>query len=104
MTRQNAISVERLAAMGITVESWAEDIRAGVVPGHVCLCDERVVGYCFAARSSGEVVVLALLPEFEHQGIGKTLLHLVAQDLRDPGFRRLFLGCSPDPTTRSYGF
>ena len=103
-TRQNAISAERLAAMGITAESWAQDVRTGEAPGHVCQCDGRIVGYCFGARSSGEVVVLALLPEFENQGIGKELLRLVVQGLRGLGFRRLFLGCSPDPSTRSHGF
>ena len=103
-TRQNAISAERLSAVGITAESWADDIRRGVLPGHVCLADGRIIGYCFGARESGEVVVLALLPEFESQGVGKTLLKRVVEELRGFGFNRLFLGCSADPSTRSYGF
>jgi ribosomal protein S18 acetylase RimI-like enzyme len=104
LTRQNAISVERLSAMGITVESCAADIRAGAVPGYVCLSNEKIIGYCFGVRRSGEILVLALLPEFENQGIGKALLGLVVRELQDFGFSRLFLGCSPDSTTRSYGF
>ena len=103
-TRQNAVSAERLKAFGITAESWAEDIRRGVLPGYVCLAGERVIGYCFGARESGEVVVLALLPEFENQGIGKALLKRVVEELKRSGFKRLFLGCSPDPSTRSHGF
>ena len=103
-TRENSISAEGLRARGITVESWAQDIRHGVLPGCVCLADAKIVGYCFGVRESGEVAVLALLPAFENQGIGKSLLNRVAQELAAFGFNRLFLGCSPDPTTRSYGF
>jgi L-amino acid N-acyltransferase YncA len=48
--------------------------------------------------------VLALLPEWEGRGIGKSLLQMMVADLAKLGFRRLFLGCSSDPTVRSYGF
>jgi len=48
--------------------------------------------------------VLALLPEFENQGIGRNLLNLVVTELAGFGHSRLFLGCSPDPESRSFGF
>lgn len=35
-TRQNAISKERLAEVGITAESWADMMRSGSLPGQVC--------------------------------------------------------------------
>ena len=50
------------------------------------------------------MVVLALLPEFEGRGVGRHLLHLVMNELRGVGFHRLFLGCSKDPASRSFGF
>jgi GNAT superfamily N-acetyltransferase len=103
-TRENAISADGLRARGITVKSWAEDIRQGTLPGYVCLANGKIIGYCFGVRESGEVAVLALLPEFENQGIGKSLLNRVVQELEAVGFNRLFLGCSPDPSTRAYGF
>ena len=103
-TRQNAISVERLAAMGITVESWANDVRSGSLPGFVCTDEEHIVGYCFGDKASGEVVVLALLPAYEARGIGKHLLVLVVNLLADAGHKRLFLGCASDPATRCHGF
>lgn len=103
-TRENAISVERLRARGITLQSWTEDVRQGALPGHVCLAEGRIVGFCFGVRESGEVAVLALLPEFENRGIGRVLLNRVVQELKTFGFDRLFLGCSPDPSVRSYGF
>jgi GNAT superfamily N-acetyltransferase len=104
MTRENAISAERLAAVGITVQSWAADIGSGAAIGHLAVAGDRIVGYCFGARATGEVVVLALLPAYEQRGIGKALLARVVADLQELGFERLFLGCSRDPATRSHGF
>jgi len=103
-TRQNAISPERLAELGITPMSWAAQIESGQLPGHVCFDDGALMGYCFGDIGTGEVVVLALLPVAEGQGLGKMLLDRVMQDLRAHGHQRLFLGCSSDPESRSHGF
>ncbi|CAN7380761.1 GNAT family N-acetyltransferase [Bosea sp. LjRoot90] len=103
-TRENAFSVERLAAAGVTLESWRSAIADGSLPGHVATVGDEIVGYCFGERETGEIVVLALLPDHEGQGVGKALLKLVVDELRALGFARLFLGCSSDPAVRSYGF
>ena len=104
MTRQNAIPVERLAAMGITEASWSADVRSDALPGYVCCDDGSIVGYCFGDKVSGEIVVLALLPAYEDRGIGRRLLDRVVGHLADLGHARLFLGCAADPQTRSHGF
>ena len=65
-TRENAISAEGLRARGITLQSWAEDVRQGALPGHVCLADGKIIGFCFGVRESGEVAVLA--PESRKAG------------------------------------
>ena len=103
-TRENAVSAARLSEVGITVDSWAAAVRDGSLPGHVCVSGGEIVGYCFGSTSTGEVEVLALLPAFENQGIGKALLTRVIETLASAGFTRLFLGCSSDATSRSYGF
>ena len=103
-TRENAISPERLAGMGITAASWSDEVRTGALLGFVCVDRGTVVGYCFGEAATGEVVVLALLPEHEGRGIGRHLLGLVVAQLAAAGHARLFLGCSPDPRTRSHGF
>jgi len=103
-TRENAFSEEQLRAIGITAKSWGEDVHSGALPGHVCTVDGNIVGYCFGARESGEIVVLALLPDFENRGIGRELLRRMIKQLAEIGHPRLFLGCSPDPKSRSYGF
>lgn len=103
-TRENAFSAEDLAALGITVESWAAGVADGSSPGHVAQVEGRIIGYCFGDRDSGEIIVLAMLPEWEGKGIGKVLLARMIEDFRDWGFPRLFLGCAADPAVRSYGF
>ena len=104
LTRENAIPEESLRGYGITKDSWAADIKSGAVPGWVAYASIELAGYCFGASDTGEVVVLALRPEYEGQGLGKRLLDHVVQDLRTQGHARLFLGCSSDPQVRSWGF
>lgn len=103
-TRENAVSEQRLRELGITAQSWGADIAAGTLPGHVCCSNGAIVGYCFGSTTDGEIVVLALLPEFENHGIGRELLARMVGELAALGKTRLFLGCSRDPQSRSYGF
>lgn len=103
-TRENAFSVEQLAALGVTLDTWQAAIDDGSLPGYVATVDDVLVGYCFGDRQTGEIVVLALLPAHEGNGLGKALLDLTVDHFRSLGFDRLFLGCSTDPNVRSYGF
>jgi len=104
MTRANSASETRLRELGVTAESWAADIESGELIGRAAMDGSRVVGYCFGNTRTGEVVVLAVLPEVEAQGVGRRLLASVSEELRRQGHDRLFLGCSADPKVRSYGF
>ena len=104
LTRENAISAQRLAALGITAESWANDIRSEELPGFICMNGTEIAGYCFGSSKTGEVIVLALQPAYEGLGVGRELLSLVVAHLRARGHKRLFLGCSSDHSVRSYGF
>ena len=103
-TRQNAASEYWLRSIGVTSESWAGSIRSGALPGHVCTVDGKIVGFCFGARKTGEIEVVAMLPDFENLGIGQKLLDKTSMELAKLGHTRLFLGCSPDPESRSHGF
>jgi GNAT superfamily N-acetyltransferase len=103
-TRENSFSVEQLKAIGVTVDSWRDGIKDGSLPGYVCLFSGEIIGYCFGVPETGEIVVLALLPEHENQGIGRRLLNTLVNDFKNLGHKRLFLGCSSNPAVRSYGF
>lgn len=103
-TRENSITADTLRSYGITAESWAKDIESGQIRGFIALSVAHMVGYCFGDLKTGEVLVLAVMPSHECQGIGQRLLALTVEVLKDYGHIRLFLGCSPDPKVRSYGF
>jgi len=103
-TRENALSVAELEDLGITAESWGAAVEAGRLSGLLCLVEGQIVGYCFGDTLTGEIVVLAMLPAYEGRGIGKLLLTAIVQELQSAGFKRLYLGCSCEPTCRSYGF
>jgi ribosomal protein S18 acetylase RimI-like enzyme len=78
-TRENAIPRQRLAQMGITPTSVGEGLASGATKGWVCSWESRIVGFCMGDWQRGEVLVLAVLPEAEGRGIGKTLLSLVIE-------------------------
>lgn len=103
-TRENAFSAAQLAELGITVDSWRQSMVDGCFLGHVCVVDGQIAGYCFGDTTSGEILVLALLPEYEGHGFGTHLLQRVVDELWMRGFDRLFLACSSDPAVRSHGF
>jgi len=90
--------------MGITPASVAEHLAAGATRGWVCSRESRIVGFCIGEAATGEVLVLAVLPQFEGRGIGKTLLSLAVDWLRSFKPTRIWLGASSDPRTRSHGF
>lgn len=103
-TRQNAISKAQLIEWGITPESTAQGLESQVLCGMVCEAGGKVVGFCSGDTAAGEVLVLAVLPDYEGMRIGITLLEGVVEQLRSRNLSSLWLACSPDPQSRSHGF
>ena len=70
------------------------------------LCEDSgvVVGFSMGDRLNGEVQVVAVLPEYEGNGIGKSLLTKVQNWLFSEGHEEIWLGANPDPTIRAFGF
>jgi GNAT superfamily N-acetyltransferase len=103
-TRQNPISKERLASYGVTSESSAASMASGKVKGWACFHESVLVAFCNGDGTTGEVVVLAVLPQYEALGIGKNLLSRVVEWLGALGFKQPWLAASPDPNVRAHGF
>jgi ribosomal protein S18 acetylase RimI-like enzyme len=103
-TRQNPISKASLIEMGFTPESVRAAYLAGAYVGRVCDADGEVVGFCTGDAGSGEILSLAVLPDYEGRKIGISLLDLVIGDLRARGVSRIWLSASPDPRIRAHGF
>lgn len=103
-TRQNVLSTKQLASLGITPEAVAGALARGDMMSVVCQHTSGLVGFCDADSRTGEVLVLAVLPDFEGQGIGRRLLSAIVDRLRASGHRELWLAASPDPQVRAHGF
>lgn len=70
---ENPLSVEELAALGITETSVAEMIAAQPC-AWVAQAGARIVGFAMADADTGSVFALFVRPEWEGQGLGSLLL------------------------------
>ena len=103
-TIENAITMEELEEdYEITPKSLAEAMSSHVC-GWLCEDTKTVVGFSMGDRFNGEVQVVAVLPNYEGCGIGKTLLNEVQKWLFSEEHKEIWLGANPDPTLRAYGF
>jgi ribosomal protein S18 acetylase RimI-like enzyme len=103
-TRENNVTITELEEdYGITPESVAEAMKTNV-KGWVCEVSKKVVGFSMGNRTTGEVEVIAVLPDYEGRDIGKKLLSLAQEWLFASGQKEIWLYSNPDPDTRAYGF
>ena len=103
-TIENTVTMQELEEeYGITPESLAISMQS-VVRGWLCESTECVVGFAMGDRSNAEVQVVAVHPQYEGLGIGKTLLASVQHWLFSMGHKKIWLAANPDPKVRAYGF
>ena len=103
-TRENALTIDELRALGITPESvaaWLEGSTRGWLAETLAA---EIVGFCMADRSTGELLVIALLPEYEGQGIGGQLMRHAEIWLAQSGCVSAWLTTDLDQALRAYGF
>jgi len=102
-TRENPFSYEALRDRGITKESTAELLRT-THRGWLSEADEKITGFAIGDGKTGELWVIAMLPEYEGKGIGSRLLHLVEDWLWSLGWSELWLWTSSDKKKRAFSF
>jgi GNAT superfamily N-acetyltransferase len=103
-TRENALTLDELRAMGITPDSVASWLTSST-QGWLCETPAgQAVGFCMADSRSGELLVIALLPEAEGRGIGGRLMGCAESWLAQSGCARAWLTTDLDPSLRAYGF
>jgi GNAT superfamily N-acetyltransferase len=100
-TIENPFSRDGLYSVGITEES-VEAMLSGTYRGWVCEEDGQVVGFSMADGATGELWVLAVLPEYEGKGIGTKLLATAEGWLRDRGWKEAWLWTSIDQSLRAH--
>lgn len=102
-TDENNLSREELTALGITEDSVRDRLN-DTHRGWLCEVDGRAVGFAIGDRATGELWVIAVLPDYINRGIGSRLLALVEEWLWDSGCGELWLTTDVDPTLRAYSF
>jgi GNAT superfamily N-acetyltransferase len=92
-----------LAALGITEETVAQKLQ-GAYSGWVCEADGKIVGFAMGDCATGELWVVAVLPEYCGLGIGSGLIKRVESWLAENGCKEFWLTTDVDPGLRAYSF
>lgn len=103
-TRENALTLQELRALGITPDSVARWLEQSTVGWASETSDGQIVGFCMADGGTGELLVIALLPEYEGSGIGGRLMQCAETFLAESGCKKAWLTTDVDPSLRAYGF
>ena len=102
-TWHNPDGAEELRRMGITPASVRDMIKTSH-RGWVAEAGSQIVGFVMGNRETGEMWVIAVLPAYENQGIGRRLMSLVEGWLMSEGWGEIWLTTDPDETYRAVGF
>lgn len=102
-TRENGYTLAQLKNLGITPASVTRKL-ATTFKGWLCADGDAVVAFCMADFASGELWVVAVLPEYEGKGIGGRLMSLAEGWLWSSGCSRAWLTTDLDTSLRAYGF
>ncbi len=102
-TRENAMSVQELADIGITPDSISEAIEVSH-KGWLFEQDGEVGGFAMGDAERAELTVMAMLPKYEGQGVGGQLLSKVENWLASEGCKKIWLTTDTNPELRAYGF
>ncbi|MEM1213101.1 MAG: GNAT family N-acetyltransferase [Planctomycetota bacterium] len=102
-TWHNPNGARELEAMGITPAS-VTDLMKTTHRGWVCEVAQQIVGFAMGNRQNGELWVVAVLPEHENQGLGRSLMDHTESWLFDAGWDEIWLTTDPDETYRAVGF
>ena len=102
-TRENTYSLEELERAGITEQSVTEKLSSSY-KGWLCEISNSVVGFSMADKATGELWVIAVLPDFERKGIGNHLMALAEEWLWQMGCDNAWLTTSINTNLRAYGF
>jgi GNAT superfamily N-acetyltransferase len=100
---ENHLSVEQMAAVGITPESIARLLRTS---GRAWIGAIGGVDAGFAIADAAEATVFGMfvLPSHEGRGLGRRLMAAAEAWLFASGCRALWLSTDSDPKVRAHGF
>lgn len=103
-TRENAVTLDELEEdYGVTPQSMADELRSDA-GGWICEDAGELVGFSIGNGLNGEIAVVAVAPEHECRGIGKTVLVHTQNWLFSLGYEEIWLLANPDSNIRATGF
>ncbi|MCR9198282.1 MAG: GNAT family N-acetyltransferase [Planctomycetaceae bacterium] len=101
-TWHNDDGAAELNALGITIESTTRLLQT-THQGWVCEVGEQIVGFVMGNCKTGEMWVVAVLPELEGSGMGRQLLQRVEGWLFET-WSEIWLTTDTDENFRAVGF
>ena len=99
---QNHLSLEQMAALGITPQLLADTLRAAPC-GWVAEVDGQPAAFSMVDLEAGEVFALFVLPTYENLGLGRQLMAVAEQALFEH-HDRLYLVTDGRDEVRANGF
>lgn len=99
---ENHLSVEQMAAIGITPEGIIAEMQAGALGCFVAEEAGRIVGFSMADKRDAGLFALFVLPDHEGRGHGKALLAAAEDWLRQRGIAEAWLSTGPE--TKAFAF
>ena len=102
--KENHMSREELAELGITPDSVREMIMSEDYCVSVAFIKNKMVGFAIAQISQAYLSALFVHPEHESRGIGRTLMNMVENNLIEQGVKELSLVTGSEPGIRAPGF
>jgi GNAT superfamily N-acetyltransferase len=100
---ENHLSREEMAGLGIIPESVAEMLRTDGC-AWITEISDRPIGFSIANATEKTIFGIFILPEFEGQGAGRTLMQAAENWLWSKGIKEIWLLTGNDPNLRAYGF
>ena len=101
--RENHMSVEGMAAVGITPASVLE-MLATTSRGWMASIDQVPAGFAIANAAKATVFAMFVHPDYEGRGIGKRLLAETESWLFAQGCDEIWLDTGQEPKIRAHGF
>lgn len=108
-THENRMSLDELRRLGID-DDWVRQRINTTGKGWICvdqnlrLAQPTGAGFVMGDRESGELLVIALRPEYVGRGIGSRLIRLQEDWLFGQGCERLWLTTDLDKSLKAYNF
>ena len=101
--KENYQSREEIAALGLTPETVANmlatDCRAWLAEQN-----GQSMGLAIANATQATILGMFVRPQFEKQGVGRSLMETAENWLWSQGLDEIWLLTGNDPTLRAYGF